>query len=108
MLDIKWIRENEEEFNNLLQKRGIRLESSMIIELDEERRQLTTLIQQFQQAKNTKSKRLAGLRGGLTKEFEEVKRDVEHINEKLTELSDRIGQSDKLQKIMDNIPNLPA
>jgi seryl-tRNA synthetase len=108
MLDIKWIRENEEEFNNLLQRRGISLESRMLIELDEERRQLTTLIQQFQQAKNTKSKRLAGLRGGLTKEFEEVKRDVEHINEKLTELSDRIGQSDKLQKIMDNIPNLPA
>ena len=108
MLDIKWIRDNEEEFNNLLHKRGIKLDSSMIIELDEEKRQLTTLVQQFQQAKNTKSKRLAGLKGKSNKEFEEVKRDVEHINEKLAELSTRISQSDKLQNIMDNLPNLPA
>jgi len=108
MLDIKWIRDNEQEFSNLLQKRGIKLDSSMIVELDEEKRQLTTLVQQFQQAKNIKSKRLGGFKGGSTKEFEEIKRDVEHINEKLAELSARMGQSDKLQKIMDNLPNLPA
>ena len=107
MLDIKWIRENEEEFNNLLRKRGVKFETSIILELDEERRQLTTLIQQFQQAKNLKSKRLGALRGGATKESEEVKRDVEHINDKLAELNSRVGQSDKLQQIMDNIPNLP-
>ena len=58
MLDIKWIRENEQEFSNLLQKRGIKLDSSIIVELDEEKRQLTTLVQQFQQAKNIKTKRL--------------------------------------------------
>ena len=108
MLDIKWIRENEQEFSNLLQKRGIKLDSSIIVELDEEKRQLTTLVQQFQQAKNIKTKRLGSFKGGSTKESGEIKRDVEHINEKLVELSAKMGQSDKLQKIMDNLPNLPA
>ena len=108
MLDIKWIRENEQEFSNLLQKRGIKLDSSIIVELDEEKRQLTTLVQQFQQAKNIKTKRLGSFKGVATKESGEIKRDVEHINEKLAELSAKMGQSDKLQKIMDNLPNLPA
>ena len=108
MLDIKWIRENEQEFSNLLQKRGIKLDSSIIVELDEEKRQLTTLVQQFQQAKNIKTKRLGSFKGGATKESGEIKRDVEHINEKLAELSAKMDQSDKLQKIMDNLPNLPA
>ena len=108
MLDIKWIRENEQEFSNLLQKRGIKLDSSIIVELDEEKRQLTTLVQQFQQAKNIKTKRLGSFKGVATKESGEIKRDVEHINEKLAELSAKMDQSDKLQKIMDNLPNLPA
>ena len=108
MLDIKWIRENEQEFSNLLQKRGIKLDSSIIVELDEEKRQLTTLVQQFQQAKNIKTKRLGSFKGVATKESGEIKRYVEHINEKLAELSAKMDQSDKLQKIMDNLPNLPA
>ncbi|GAB4162475.1 MAG: serine--tRNA ligase [Rickettsiaceae bacterium] len=108
MLDIKWIRENEQEFNNLMQKRGVKIESGLLISLDEEKRQLITLIQQFQQAKNLKSKRLASMKGGGTKEFEETKRDVEHINEKLAELNNKLQQGGKLQEIMDNIPNTPA
>ena len=108
MLDIKWIRENKAEFNDLLSKRGIKVDIDEIIRLDEEKRQLTTLIQEFQQAKNKKSKKLASLKGRSSREFEDVKRDVEHINEKLIELSKLITQSDKLKNILDMIPNLPA
>lgn len=108
MLDLKWIRENKEEFNNLLIKRGVKVSSEELIKLHEERRQLTTLIQQFQQAKNTKSKKLGTLKGKSNREFEGIKRDVEHINEKLEELTKQLANSDKLQKIIDNIPNLPA
>ena len=108
MLDIKWIRENTQEFNSLLLKRGIKVNTEEIIRLDEEKRQLTTLIQEFQQAKNKKSKRLASLKGKASREFEDVKRDVEHINEKLAELGGLLSQEDKLSAILDGIPNLPA
>lgn len=107
MLDIKWIRENEEDFNNHMQKRGVKIDSIELLELDEERRQHVTLIQQFQQAKNLKNKRLASLRGSNPKEFNELKRDVEHINEKLTDLSDKVKNDRRLEDIVLNIPNIP-
>lgn len=108
MLDIKWIKENEREFNDLIRKRGVKVNFEELLSLDEEKRQLTTLIQRFQQAKNKKSKRLGELRGKASKEFEDVKRDVEHINEKLAELTAQLGKSDRFQEVMDNIPNIPS
>jgi len=108
MLDIKWIRENEKEFSDLLHKRGVKISVEELLSLDEEKRQLTMLIQQFQQAKNTKSKRLSGFKGKVSREFEDTKRDVQHINEKLAELSGRLDKSDRLKEIMDNIPNMPS
>ena len=107
MLDIKWIRENSEDFEKLMLKRGLNIASDEILSLDEEKRQLTTLLQQFQQAKNKKTKRLGSLKSRSSREFEETKRDVEHINEKLEELSARLTAGDDLKKIMDNLPNLP-
>lgn len=104
MLDIKWIRENKEELDKLLKKRGeTNIDINEIITLDTEKRQFIMLIQQLRQAKNTKSKRLAGLKGD---EFERVKKDVEDINEKLSDLNAKLSESNKLQHILDNIPNL--
>lgn len=108
MLDIKWIRENKEEFDELLQKRGVKVDSDELLVLDEEKRQLTTLIQQFQQSRNAKSKKLGSLKGKKRGDFEDAKRDVEHINEKLGELSKKLGGNDRYKQIMDNIPNLPG
>lgn len=108
MLDIKWIRENEKEFKEYLRKRNIEIDIKGLIALDEEKRQLTTLIQQFQQARNAKSKKLGEFKGKATKEFESIKRDVHHINEKLTELSATLEQNDKLKQIMDCLPNVPS
>ena len=108
MLDIKWIRENREEFGNLLLKRAIKVDVEELLTLDEDKRQLITLVQQFQQSKNKKSKKLASLRGKTSREFEDIKRDVEHINEKLIELAKQADMSDRFKQIMDNIPNLPS
>jgi seryl-tRNA synthetase len=107
MLDLRWIRENKEEFENFLIKRGAKINSNELLELDEKKRQLVALIQQFQEAKNKKSKKLAVLRGRSTKEFEDTCRDVEHINEKMQELSDQLNNNCQLQSILDNLPNIP-
>lgn len=106
MLDIKWIRDNEEEFNAQMQKRGIKFDTTILLELEEERRQIVSLIQKFQQAKNTKTERLAHTRG--TKEFEELKNDVVHINEKLSELHSRLKDDGRLEALINNIPNVPS
>lgn len=108
MLDIKWIREKAQEFDELLIKRGLEPLSEEVLALDEEKRQLTTLVQQFQHSKNKKSKLLGTMRTRSGKEFEETKRDIQHINEKLSELELRLGSNDRLQQILENLPNLPA
>lgn len=108
MINIKWIRENQKEFYELLLKRGVKVDIDEILKLDEEKRQTITLIQQFQQAKNKKSKRLATLRGKPSREFDELKRDVQHINEKLAEISKQNDGQDPLQTMLDNIPNVPS
>ena len=55
MHDIKWIRENTEEFDVALKKRGIESISEQIISLDESKRQLITLIQKLQCARKEKA-----------------------------------------------------
>jgi seryl-tRNA synthetase len=107
MLDIKWIRENQVRFDELLVRRGIHPMSGEIAKLDEEKRQLITLIQQFQQARNKKSKEIASVDKDSYL-FEDLKRDVAHINEKLEELIKSLDNNHKLQDILDMLPNLPA
>ncbi|MGC0372113.1 MAG: hypothetical protein DGJ47_000818 [Rickettsiaceae bacterium] len=107
MLDIKWIKDNTEEFNAQMQKRGAKVDSNELLELADEKRQITTLMQQFQQAKNNKSKRLGAIKSSSPKEFNDLKADVEHINEKLSELNEQLKNDNRLKNILDNIPNVP-
>ncbi len=106
MLDIKWIRENEQDFCDLMSKRGVKVDVHEILKLDEEKRQLTTLIQEFQQSRNQKSKKLGSLQGKVSREYQDLKRDVEHINDKLSELTTELNENDKLINILNDLPNL--
>lgn len=106
MLDIKWIRENREDFDEMLSKRHVIIDTDRLFALDEERRWVLTLIQQFQQSKNVKTKKLAGLPEKSGKDFEDLKKDVAHINEKLDELSAQIHDNNELEKMLETIPNI--
>ncbi|KAJ6645054.1 hypothetical protein Bhyg_00255 [Pseudolycoriella hygida] len=107
MLDVKWIRENKQKFDDLLIKRGIPPMSEQITKLDEEKRQFTEVIQKLQHARNKKSKELGNMPNKSSKEFEEMKRDVEHINEKLEELNSKLNSNQQLNNILETLPNLP-
>lgn len=107
MLDIKWIRWNKKKFDDLLIKRGIAPMSEEITRLDETKRQLTNLIQQFQHARNKKSKDLGNMSNKSGKEFETMKRDVDDINQKLKELEQKLNDSPGLDKVLELLPNLP-
>ena len=107
MLDIKWIRENKQEFDNLLARRGISPMSDEISKLDEDKRHMINLIQQFQHDRKTKSKMLGNMPDKSSKEFEKMKQEVDLINEQLDELLLKSDSSDKLQEILEILPNLP-
>jgi len=107
MLDIKWIRENKQEFDTLLIKRGIEPMSDIVIKLDENKRRLTNLIQQLQHEKKVKSKILGNMPNKLGSEFESIKLEVDNINEQLENLHLEFDGDHKLNDILISLPNLP-
>lgn len=107
MLDIKWIASNPEEFNKGLKKRGIDYAADEIITLDNERRRLTTLVQQLQHSRREKSKTMSSIKDKLGQEFKLARRDAEHINEKLEETMKLASDSERLDGILEGLPNIP-
>ena len=107
MLDIKWIRENPGEFDRALVRRNLPKQSKEVLALDSDKRQLTTLIQELQHSRKEKSKSLGMVKDKSSSEFERVKRDVEHINNKLEELIAQAEDNDKLDIILNTLPNIP-
>jgi seryl-tRNA synthetase len=108
MLDIKWIRENKELFDQMLAKRNLEPLSQIIIDLDEERRQLVTLTQQLQQAKNEKAKKIPEIKDKQSFEYTQAVKDASDIRSKLAELEETLANEDRLSEFLSSIPNLPA
>ena len=62
MFDIKWIRDNAQEFDNAMARRGLDPQSAGLIELDEKRRQLQFEAQEIQAERNKLSKEVGALK----------------------------------------------
>ncbi|WP_103897500.1 serine--tRNA ligase [Rickettsia fournieri] len=107
MLNIKWIRENKELFDEKLSQRFIEPMSSKIAMLDEEKRKITSLIQEFQHARKVKSKILGNMASKSGEEFEGLQRDVKHINEKLEALEQDLNNNNELNELLNMFPNIP-
>ncbi|XVN44539.1 MAG: serine--tRNA ligase [Rickettsia hoogstraalii] len=107
MLNIKWIRENQELFDEKLSQRFIEPMSSKIAMFDGEKRKIMSLIQEFQHARKVKSKILSNMASKSGEEFEGLQRDVKHINEKLEELEQDLNNNNELNELLNMLPNIP-
>lgn len=108
MHDIKWIRENKEQFDLALSKRGLSGISNQILELDEEKRQIVTLVQKLQKARNDKSAIIGKIKNQNSLEFSILKKDIADIKEKLHELEEKLSSENDLEEILVTLPNIPA
>ncbi|MCH7550677.1 MAG: serine--tRNA ligase, partial [Proteobacteria bacterium] len=108
MFDIKWIRDNAQEFDRGMARRGLDPQSAGLIGLDEKRRQLQTEAQEIQAERNKLSKEVGALKakgedaGDLIAKVSETK-DAEaeaEIEAKAAEIV--------LETTMAELPNLPA
>ncbi len=108
MHDIKWIRENTEKFDQAMKKRGVESISQKLVVMDESKRQLVTLIQRLQAARKEKASVIATLANSNSPELVSLKRDANHIKEKLTELEEKLNNDIELEGLLASIPNLPA
>jgi len=110
MHDIRFIRENDEAFDAALVRRGAEPQSEAILKLDEERRAVTTRMQEAQSRRNESSKAIGQAMGQGDKEkAEALKAEVAEIKQVLPALEESERQlGEELDAMLAAIPNLPA
>jgi seryl-tRNA synthetase len=105
MHDIKFIRNNPQEFQLLMEKRGLKIELEEIMELDTLIRAHQTEIQKIQVKRNNTSKEIGKL-VSQGHDIKELQKSVSNFKSELTELDKKIKKlSNKLNEIMINFPN---
>jgi seryl-tRNA synthetase len=110
MHDIKWIRDNPAAFDRGLERRGLPLQASRLVAIDERRRTSITKLEQALARRNAASKEIAeakrakndaGARA-LMAEVAELKNTIPALE------ADEKQASRELQDSLAQIPNLPA
>ncbi len=106
MIDIKFIRQNPQQFDKAMQDRSCHYSSSQIIKIDEERRQKIVIQQDLQSKRNNIAKEIANSKKiGLA--IDDLLKNSKEINDKLQEIDNQINQDDDLEQVLLNLPNIP-
>lgn len=128
MLDIKWIRENPEKFDVAMERRNNPVKAADILQIDEEKRKQTFLIQELQAKRNGFAKEIANLKREIGKasaanglesvdakiianlqlQENQLLQESKRTNEELQNLENDFAQDEKLRETLSQIPNVPA
>ena len=109
MHDIRMIRDDPAAFDAALARRGLAPVTPEILTLDEERRALTTKLQESQSRRNEASKAIGKAMGqGDTDTAEALKAEVADLKKTMPAMEEQDRQlAEKLKAALDIIPNLP-
>ncbi len=108
MHDIRFIRDNPEQFDELLKHRGLSPMADRILQLDKQHRQILTDLQTYQSQRNTIAKAFGDAKrngestDSIALESEKIKQHIGILEETSRE------EEHKLHDILASIPNLPA
>ena len=107
MIDLKWIIENPELFDEAMKKRGYDVRAKTIIELNDKRRENITELQELQAKRNAISKEI-GILKSQKKDATELMKKAEEISKKMDELKElqENKEADELYQILIRIPNI--
>ncbi|GAA0284245.1 serine--tRNA ligase [Alteraurantiacibacter aestuarii] len=110
MHDLRTIRENPEGFDAALSKRGLDPLSKALLALDEERRALSTRLQEAQSRRNEASKAIGAAMGKGDKDTAEaLKAEVAELKQTMPAIEERERKvAAELDGLLAAIPNLPA
>lgn len=108
MLDIRWIREHPDAFDRSLVRRGDEPLSAQLLDLDAQRRDAQTLLQEMQERRNATSKQIgAAMQDGRTDEVEQLKAEVGSIKGQMDVVeTEEKKASDALNDLLSGIPNI--
>ena len=107
MLDIRWIRDNPDAFDEALRRRGMDAMAADLINLDSTRRAAQTELQEAQTRRNEASKQIGAAKasGG---DADALIAEVASLKDRMKTLEDQEQDcSDKLQGFLSAIPNIP-
>jgi seryl-tRNA synthetase len=108
VLDIKWIRDNDQALDAALARRGAAAESRRLLAMDQARRDALTAAQEMRARRNALSKEI-GLRKSRGEDASGVLAEVALLKQDQAELEARAASADtQLQAALATIPNLPA
>ena len=110
MHDIKKIRENPSDLDELLAKRKHPPVSNQIIELDEKNREIIGELQVLQEERNTKSKLIGEYAAnGKNDEAAKLKAEVASLKDKMQDLENsQREKQEELNTVLSSLPNNPA
>ena len=110
MHDIKKIRENPSDLDELLAKRKHPPVSNQIIELDEKNREIIGELQVIQEERNAKSKLIGEYAAnGKNDEATKLKAEVTSLKDKMQELENsQREKQEELNTVLSSLPNNPA
>lgn len=107
MFDIKWIRDNPEEFDKGMARRGLEPQSPSLLALDAARRDAQTRAQEFQTERNTLSKQI-GMLKSKGEDASEVMAQVSQSKDAQAAAEAEASEaSTALNDALAGLPNLP-
>lgn len=106
MLDIKWIRQNSESFDLAMQKRRSEFRASQIINLDEEKRQKQSLVQDLQAKRNRLASEIAVAKKSNL-DVNDLMEESKKTNQELAKLENDFSLDEELNNLLLTIPNIP-
>ncbi|MBK18864.1 MAG: serine--tRNA ligase [Rhodospirillaceae bacterium] len=108
MHDIRWIRENPDDFDKALAKRGSSAISAEIIAKDADRRSLQTELQEIQTRRNEASKQI-GIAKSKGEGADSLINEVSELKDRMQTLEEREKTvSADLNDLLTGLPNIPA
>lgn len=107
MLDIKFIRSNPETVVEAMKTRGMNLDLSEFLALDEKRRKILSEVEQLKSKRNTVSKEI-GMMKKKGENADELVKEMGQVGDDIKKLDDEVKDIDtSLRNIVLAIPNIP-
>lgn len=106
MHDIKWIRQNPEQFDDAMRKRGLEPQAARLIAIDEDRRAKLTALQEMQSERNDVAKQI-GMKKKAGEDASDVMERANALKEKIAELEQHLESIDELAMALSELPNMP-
>lgn len=108
MLDLKYVRNNPDEVRHALVNKGVAVDLDRVLELDKERRQTLSEVEQLKARRNEVSKQV----GVLKKQGQDagaIIAEMGAIGDRIKALDERSRQvEEELQALMYTLPNIPS